>query len=112
MDGQGPKMMPWMTDDQFSESAKKWSTAWAQEIATPWAEHMAFKMQKLAQDNTTGKIITWAGIPICKAVGVWQRVIGPGKQPAGFGKGLMLIPVFVMLYSIAKIGKLFQGKKS
>jgi hypothetical protein len=105
-------MMPWMTDDQFSQSAKKWSTAWAQEIATPWAEHMAFKMQKLAQDNTTGKIITWAGIPICKAVGVWQRVIGTSKQPAGFGKGLMLIPVFVMLYSIAKIGKLFQGKKS
>jgi hypothetical protein len=112
MDGQGPKMMPWMSDDQFSQSAKKWSTAWAQEIATPWAEHMAFKMQKLAQDNTTGKIITWAGIPICKAVGVWQRVIGTSKQPAGFGKGLMLIPVFVMLYSIAKIGKLFQGKKS
>jgi hypothetical protein len=112
MDGHGPKMMPWMTDDQFSQSAKKWSTAWAQEIATPWAEHMAFRMQKLAQDNTTGKIITWAGIPICKAVGVWQRVIGPCKQPAGFGKGLILIPVFVMLYSIAKIGKLFQGKKS
>jgi hypothetical protein len=112
MSGQGPKMMPWMTDDQFSQSAKKWSTAWAREIATPWAEHMAFRMQKLARDNTTGKIITWAGIPICKAVGVWQRVIGPGKQPAGFGKGLMLIPVFVMLYSIAKIGKLFQGKKS
>ena len=47
MDGHGPKMMPWMTDDQFSQSAKKWSTAWAQEIATPWAEHMAFRMQKL-----------------------------------------------------------------
>ena len=50
------------------------------------------------------------GTPICKAVGVWQRVIGPSKRPAGFGKGLMLIPVFVALKTVAVLGKLFTRK--
>jgi hypothetical protein len=110
MDGSGPKMMPWMTDEAFSQAAKKWSTKWAQEIATPWAEHMAYKMNRAEKDNLTGKIITLAGIPICKVVGVWQRIFGPGRTPAGFGKGLMLIPVFVLFKTLAMLGKTFEDK--
>jgi hypothetical protein len=110
MDGSGPKMMPWMSDETFSTAAKKWSTKWAQEIATPWAEHMAYKMNKAEKDNLTGKIITLAGIPICKAVGVWQRIFGPSRKPAGFGKGLMLIPVFVLFKTLAMLGKTFEDK--
>ena len=108
MDGQGPKMMPWMSDEQFSQAAKQWSTAWAREIATPWAKHMAYKINRAEKDNITGKIITLAGIPICKVVGVWQRVFGPSRRPAGFGKGLMLIPVFVLFKTLATLGKLFE----
>jgi hypothetical protein len=111
MSGAGPKMMPWMTDEEFSTAAQSWSIAWAQDIATPWAEHMAYKMGKKDKDNLTGQMITAAGVPICKAVGVWQRAFGPSKKPAGFGKGLMLIPVFVLFKLIAKIGKLIEGKK-
>jgi hypothetical protein len=110
MDGAGPKMMPWMSDETFSTAAKKWSTKWAQEIATPWAEHMAYKMNKAEKDNLTGKIITLVGIPICKAVGVWQRIFGPSRKPAGFGKGLMLIPVFVLFKTLAMLGKTFEDK--
>jgi hypothetical protein len=110
MDGAGPKMMPWMSDETFSTAAKKWSTKWAQEIATPWAEHMAYKMNKAEKDNLTGKIITLVGIPICKTVGVWQRIFGPGRKPAGFGKGLMLIPVFVLFKTLAMLGKTFEDK--
>ena len=110
MDGAGPKMMPWMTDEAFSQAAKKWSTKWAQEIATPWAEHMAYKMNRAEKDNLTGKIITLVGIPICKTVGVWQRIFGPGRKSAGFGKGLMLIPVFVLFKTLAMLGKLFEDK--
>ena len=112
MDGNGPKMMPWMSDEQFSLAAKKWATTWAQDIATPWAEEMAYQMKQSMLPNNTGKAIMAVGTPICKVVGIWQRVFGPSKKPAGFGKGLMLIPVFVMLKLVADLGRLIEGKKS
>jgi hypothetical protein len=108
MDGQGPKMMPWMSDEEFSVAAKKWSTTWAQDIATPWAEEMAYQMGVKDHGSLTGRMITAAGIPICKAVGVWQRVFGPSKRPAGFGKGLMLIPIFVMFKFVAELGRAIE----
>jgi hypothetical protein len=111
MDGGGPKMMPWMSNEEFSTAAKKWSTKWAQDIATPWAEEMAYKMGKKTSSSLTGRMITVAGIPICKLVGVWQRVFGPSKKPAGFGKGLMLIPVFILFKVVAELGRLIEGKK-
>ena len=112
MSGQGPKMMPWMTDEQFSHSAQRWSTSWAQDIATPWAEHMAYKMGAVEKDNVTGRMITLVGTPICKLVGVWQRILGPSKKPAGFVKGTMLIPVFVLLKLVTQLGRLIESKKS
>lgn len=110
MNGQGPKMMPWMSDQQFSAAAKKWSVSWAQDIATPWAESMAYQMGHRESDNFTGKMITLVGTPICKVVGVWQRVFGRSQQPAGFVKGAMLIPVFVLLKIVAVLGKLIQRR--
>ena len=112
MDGSGPKMMPWMTDEEFSIVAKRWSTAWAVDIATPWAEEMAYKMGKKESGSLTGRMITAAGIPICKAVGVWQRVVGPSKKPAGFSKGLLLIPVFIVFKLVTELGRLIESKKS
>jgi hypothetical protein len=111
MDGSGPKMMPWMTDEAFSKAAKSWSVRWAQDIATPWAEEMAYQMKESMLPNNTGKAIMAIGTPICKAVGVWQRVFGPSNKPAGFGKGLMLIPVFVLLKLVAELGRLIEGRK-
>jgi hypothetical protein len=111
MAGAGPKMMPWMSNEDFSNAAKKWSTAWAVDIATPWAEEMAYKMGKKTSGSLTGRMITAAGIPICKLVGVWQRVFGPSKNPAGIGKGLMLIPVFVMFKLVAELGRLIESKR-
>jgi hypothetical protein len=64
MDGHGPKMMPWMSDEEFSAAAKKWSTTWAVDIATPWAEEMAYVMGKKPTGSLTGRMITAAGIPI------------------------------------------------
>ena len=48
------------------------------------------------------------GTPICKVVGVWQRVFGPSKRPAGFVKGAMLISVFVLLKLAAELGRLIS----
>jgi hypothetical protein len=111
MSGHGPKMMPWMSDEQFGHAAQRWSTSWAQDIATPWAEHMAYKMGAVEKDNVTGRMITLVGIPICKAVGVWQRLFGASDKPAGFVKGAMLVPVFVAFKIVACVGRLLENKK-
>ena len=108
MDGNGPNMMPWLSEQRRKQITQQWSTSWAQEIATPWAEEMAYQMGRRPFGNDTGKAIMAVGTPICKAVGVWQRVMGPSKTPAGFGKGLMLIPVFVALKTVAVLGKLLR----
>lgn len=112
MNGSGPKIMPWMTDEQFALAVKKWSTAWAHDIATPWAEEMAFKMGKRSNSSLTGRMITAAGVPICKAVGTWQRVFGPSKKPAGFVKGLALIGIFVMFKAVAKLGRAIEKRRN
>lgn len=111
MDGKGPKMMPWMTDEEFSESISRWSTRWAYNIATPWAEHMAYKMGALDKDNLTGRIITQVGMPICKAIGAWRRVFGSSKSPAGFGKGAMLISLFALFKLVAEVGRLLEKQR-
>jgi hypothetical protein len=103
-------VVDWM-DGGAGEFIKSWATMWAQDIATPWAEHMAYKMGALDKDNLTGGIIASVGVPICKLVGVWQRVFGPSKKPAGVGRGLMLIPVFILFKIVAELGRLIEGKK-
>jgi hypothetical protein len=112
MSGAGPKMMPWMSDAEFSAAAKRWSISWAKDIATPWAEEMAYKMGKKDSGNLTGRMITTVGIPICKAVGVWQRVFGPSQRSPGFIKGALLIPVFVLFKLVTQLGRLIEWKKT
>ena len=110
MDGNGPNMMPWLTEERRREITRRWSTSWAQDIATPWAEEMAREMGIKDCGSLTGRMITAVGIPICKAVGAWQRVFGPGKKPAGFVKGAMLIPVFILFKLVAELGRLIERK--
>ena len=112
MSGKGPKMMPWMSDEEFSIAAQNWSISWAENIATPWAEYMAYKMGLKEEINKTGFVLMMVGIPISKAVGVWQRVFGKSKKPTGFGKGLMLICIFILLKAIVETGKLFTKTES
>lgn len=106
MSGSGPNMMPWMDDARRIELSKQWSISWAQDIATPWAEEMAHNMGIKKQGSFAGKLITAAGMPICKAVGMWQRLIGPRKTPAGFGTGATLIAMFVLFKGAAELGRL------
>jgi hypothetical protein len=108
MHGNGPNMMPWLSEQRRKQITQQWSTSWAQEIATPWAEEMAYQMGRRPFGNSTGKAIMAVGTPICKAVGVWQRMFGPSKKPAGFVKGMLLIPVFVALKSVATLGKFLR----
>ena len=108
MEGKGPKMMPWMSDEDFSIAAKKWSTTWAYDIATPWAEEMAYMMGEKEFGSLTGKMIMAFGIPICKVIGVWQRWFGPSKKQPGFIKGSGLVVIFVMFKLVAELGRLIE----
>jgi hypothetical protein len=108
MDGKGPKMMPWMTDEDFSVAAKKWSTTWAYDIATPWAEEMAYMMGEKEFGSLTGKMIMAFGIPICKVIGVWQRLFGSSKKKPGFIKGAGLVVIFVGFKLVAELGRLIE----
>ena len=108
MEGKGPKMMPWMSDEEFGEAAKKWSVGWAYDIATPWAEEMAYLMGEKETGSLTGKMIMGFGIPICKVVGVWQRWFGPSKKKPGFIKGAALVVIFVMFKLVAELGRLIE----
>lgn len=104
MEGRGPNMMPWL-GEQGQGYTQQWAISWATDIATPWATEMAFVMGKLHKGSLTGKLIAAIGAPICKIVGVWQRIVGPSKTQAGFIKGLLIIPVFIVLKLVASLGK-------
>jgi hypothetical protein len=108
MDGKGPKMMPWMSDEEFSAAAKKWSITWAHDIATPWAEEMAYLMGEKETGSLTGKMMFAFGTPICKVIGVWQRWFGPSKKEPGFLKGAGLVVIFVMFKLVAELGRLIE----
>ena len=108
MDGKGPKMMPWMSDEEFSAAAKKWSITWAHDIATPWAEEMAYLMGEKETGSLTGKMLFAFGTPICKVIGVWQRWFGPSKKEPGFIKGAALVVIFVMFKLVVELGRLIE----
>lgn len=111
MNGEGPKMMPWMTDEQFSAAAKKWSIGWTYDIVMPWAEEMAYQIGAKPTGSKTGKAIMLVGNPICKVIGVWQRWFGPSKNPAGIVKGALLILVIALFKLLATIGNSIEGRK-
>lgn len=108
MDGKGPKIMPWMSDEEFSVAVKKWSITWAHDIATPWAEEMSYMMGEKQTGSITGKMLFAFGAPICKVVGVWNRWFGPSKEEPGFIKGVSLVAIFVMFKLVVEFGRFIE----
>lgn len=79
MDGNGPDYLIWIRDKQLrSAEQKRTSTEWAQKIGTPWAEHMAFLMGAVPNDNLKGRVIMTIGRPICKFVNMLPKRSNPG----------------------------------
>ena len=106
MSGEGPQMMLWIKDlEQRKQAQIAWSRGWAEKIATPWANWMA------TRNNRTGLALMIVGTPISYTVGVWRRIFGPARKPAGFVKGLALIGIFVLLRGIVAVSDIFKGNK-
>jgi len=102
MNGSGPDIMFWIKDDvQRKNKQKEMVTKWTQRIATPWAEHMAYKMGVLEMDNKVGKFIMSVGFPICKIANV---LINKNKKP-NIIIGYSMWALFSVLYSISTIFK-------
>ena len=111
MSGTGPQMMFWIKDDAERALAQTtWSRRWAEEIAIPWAEEMAYRMGKRDVGNNTGLAIMCLGVPISAVIGLWQQAFGKSNNPAGRIKGSLLIVAFTLLRGIVAVGDLFKGK--
>jgi len=109
MEGNGPQCMFWIRDEEKRKQAQMYlSRKWAEEIATPWAQHMAYLMGIEKEKNRTGEVLMMLGAPICKVIGVAQRWFGKSDKPDGLLKGFALWGVFAVLRFIVW---LYRNKK-
>lgn len=92
MEGRVPHI-PFLDRDR----AQAWAIGSAMTIATPWAEHLAYKMGVLEADNRAGKFLMTVGRPISKAIGKWQRWFGKSSKPIGYFKMALMAAVFTAL---------------
>ncbi len=96
MEGLGIKMMPWMSDQEFSKAISKWAIKWAYDLASPWALEMARQQGIRETSPWAGKIMMSLGIPLSRVIGRW-KARHPRKTDPGFGTGLAMIGVFSLL---------------
>ena len=99
MNGEGPDIMFWIKDDATRKATQQeMVTRWTKEIATPWAEHMAYKMGAVEKDNKIGKFMMIVGFPISKMA----NLLINNKKP-GIIVGYSMWALFSVLYSISNI---------
>lgn len=110
MDGGKPDFMVWIKDPKVrSEKQAAAATTWAKKIALPWAEHMAYLMKAVPEDNLAGRITMAIGRPICKIVDML-----PKKENPGVGTTWTMWVLFFFTYyvsnGIVKLRNLIKGK--
>ena len=104
MSGNGPNILPWIRDEaKRHEIMRNWSITWAQNVATPWANQIA------GRKSITGAFLMAAGLPICKAVGLWHRVFGKGKP--NFIKCVGIVAMIGLFKLIVDFGRFVERSK-
>lgn len=112
MDGNGPDYMVWIKDKELRASEqKRTSTEWAQKIGTPWAEHMAFLMGALPNDNLKGRVIMAIGRPICKLVNILPKRANPGTLTTWMMWSMFFMSHYVS-EGVVKLSRLTKKVKS
>jgi len=112
MDGKGPDYLVWIKDKELRASEqKRTSTEWAQKIGTPWAEHMAFLMGALPNDNLKGRVIMAIGRPICKFVNMLPKRANPGTLTTWMMWSMFFMSHYVS-EGVVKSSRLFKKVKS
>jgi hypothetical protein len=83
MESDGPQCMFWIKDkDKRGQAQRELAIKWARRIATPWAEHMAYKMGVGETDNRAGRMIMTTGMWISRLIGKYTKTTEPSKSVA------------------------------
>jgi len=83
MEKDGPQCMFWIRDkEKRNQKQKEMAIRWARKIATPWAQHMAYKMGVLENDSRAGKAIMKTGLFISRMIGKLTKTDRPTKSVA------------------------------
>ena len=81
MEQDGPQCMFWIRDKhKRGQAQRNLAIKWASRIATPWAEHMAFKMGISEHDNRAGKLIMRTGLWVSRQIGKYTKTTEPTKN--------------------------------
>ena len=81
MESDGPQCMFWIRDkDKRGQAQRELAIKWARRIATPWAEHMAYKMGVGETDNRAGRMIMTTGMWISRLIGKYTKTTEPSKS--------------------------------
>jgi len=102
MSSEGPQCMFWIKDKKLrGERQKAMATRWAVRIATPWAQHMAYRMGVVEKDSRAGRWIMNIGLTVSKLIG---KCIKHSDQPTkNMTLGYAMWGIFSILYLIAGV---------
>ena len=102
MSNEGPQCMFWIQDRaERNAQQKAMAVRWARRIATPWAEHMAYKMGVLKEDNRAGRWIMTIGITVSRIVGKFVKHTNQPTKNVAIGYAMWAM--FGLLYMIAGV---------
>jgi hypothetical protein len=101
MEGSGPQCMFWIRDpERRAQKQREMAVRWAHRIATPWAQHMAYRMGAVDKDSKSGRWIMKTGLAISRIIGRFTNAKEPSKSVS---LGYAMWAVFAMFYVMAGI---------
>jgi hypothetical protein len=102
MSNKGPQCMFWIQNkDERNARQKAMAVRWAKRIATPWAQHMAYKMGVLKEDNRAGRYIMNIGIAVSRIIGKFVKHTNQPTKNVAIGYAMWAM--FGLLYMIAGV---------
>jgi hypothetical protein len=99
MDKEGPQCMFWIKDKKArGEKQKALAISWAKRIATPWAQHMAYRMGIVPEDNRAGRTIMKFGLWLSRLIG---KTTNTTTNTKSVKLGYSMWAIFGILYIMA-----------
>ena len=98
MNQQGPDFMFWVNKDTRKQVQQATWIKWAERIAKPWSEHMAYAMAVTERDNDVGRMLMAVGRPVCRLV----NLLPDTNQPATALKVYAIWATFSSTYYVAR----------
>jgi hypothetical protein len=99
MDKDGPQCMFWIRDkEKRGHAQRELAISWARRIATPWAQHMAYKMGVEKEDSRAGRAIMKTGLAISRLIGKFSKADKPTKSVV---TGYAMWAAFGLFYILA-----------